>query len=58
MPARVVEVRKLVGRCGDSGEPVVEDDMELGGDVPGLWIEDERDGTCMFVGEAEVDGAS
>ena len=58
LPALVIEVRKVIGGCGDSGEPIIKDDMELGCDVANLRVENEGNGTCMFVRESKVDGAS
>ncbi len=58
LPVLVVEVRKVVGGCGDSGEPIVEDDMNLSCDVASLRVENEGNGSCMFVRESKEDGAS
>ena len=53
-PVVCVEVGKGVDGSRDSCEPVVEDDMELRGNVTGGDVEDDGDRGRMFVGESNI----
>jgi hypothetical protein len=43
-----MKVGQCVGIGRDIGEPIVEDDMKLGGDIASVRIEDEWNGACMI----------
>ena len=52
-----LEVGQLVRRGCNGGEPIIEDDMEAGGDGAGVRIESNGNTACVFAGESHVDNS-
>ena len=50
----VIKVDGVVSRTGDSGKPIVADDVKVGNDLSGGEIENERNCTGVIGAEAKV----
>ena len=54
IPVIVIKVDGVVSRTGDSGKPIVADDVKVGNDLSGGEIENERNCTGVIGAEAKV----